>query len=55
MRIWGFRKQDPELILKNPEDTSLDRATGFNEQNVCTFFQSLKSALLRIPFLEKNL
>ena len=38
----GFRRRYPTLSVRTPENTSMSRARGFNEQSVESFFSLLK-------------
>jgi len=46
-RDWfeGFLRRHPDLTLRTPEPTSIQRATGFNQQKVAIFFDHLYSLL----------
>jgi len=45
--LLAFLKRHPELAVRHPEPTSMDRAIGFNKPNVDKFFNILKNELTK--------
>lgn len=56
--LYGFMKRNPNLSLRQAENTSLSRNTSFNEHNVKTFIDNLDELIKKIkvpPSLLLNL
>jgi hypothetical protein len=47
----SFKKRHPELCLRTPESTSINRVKSFNKDTVSQFFNLLKDTLSRWKFL----
>ncbi|KAG5877409.1 hypothetical protein JTB14_035647 [Gonioctena quinquepunctata] len=47
--MYGFRRRNPELSLRKPENTSAARSFGFNKTSVTEFYTNLKTVLERHP------
>ena len=56
-RDWllGFMKRHPQLAIRQPEATSLGRATSFNAHNVSKFFENLQYLLEKFKFPPQNM
>lgn len=48
--MYGFRKRNPDLSLRRPENTSAARSFSFNKSSVAEFFNNLKTVLGRHDF-----
>lgn len=46
--LCGFLRRNPELTIRQPEATSLARATAFNKHNICTFFNIVKETITKL-------
>lgn len=42
----GFRKRNPQMVLRKLEATNLSRATAFNRKTVVLFFQNFSRQIL---------
>ena len=49
---YGFLKRNPEITLRKPEATSINRISAFNKDQVSTFFQNLKKLYDKFKFKE---
>lgn len=47
--MYGFRRRNPELSLRKPENTSAARSFAFNKTSVTEFYTNLKTVLKRHP------
>ncbi|XP_030750178.1 uncharacterized protein LOC115877967 [Sitophilus oryzae] len=47
---YGFLKRNPEISLRKPEPTSINRIAAFNKDQVTTFFQNLKKLYDKFQF-----
>ncbi|KAG5874217.1 hypothetical protein JTB14_019192 [Gonioctena quinquepunctata] len=47
--MYGFRRRNPELSLRKPENTSAARSFGFNKTSVTEFYTNLKAVYERHP------
>ncbi|KAG5887166.1 hypothetical protein JTB14_002521 [Gonioctena quinquepunctata] len=48
-RMYGFRRRNPELSLRKPENTSAARSFGFNKTSVTEFYTNLETVYERHP------
>ncbi|XP_046975376.1 MFS-type transporter clz9-like [Vanessa cardui] len=47
--MYGFRRRNPEISLRKPENTSAARSFAFNKTSVSEFYTNLKTVLERHP------
>ncbi|CAG4944875.1 unnamed protein product [Colias eurytheme] len=48
--FYGFKKRHPEISLRKPESTSINRITAFNETEVKMFFNNLEAVQAKYHF-----
>lgn len=48
--LYGFLRRNPSISLRQPEATSMNRATAFNREEVELFFHNLESLLEKYNF-----
>jgi len=48
--LYRFMKRNPEISLRQPQGTSLNRISSFNETEVKLFFSNLQTAMDKISF-----
>lgn len=48
--FYGFKRRHPEISLRKPEFTSLNRITAFNETEVKMFFNNLEAVQAKYHF-----
>lgn len=48
--FYGFKKRHPNISLRKPESTSINRITAFNETEVKIFFNNLESLQKKYQF-----
>lgn len=48
--LYGFLKRNPHITLRQPEGTSLNRISAFNEEEIKLFFSNLQNVMDRFKF-----
>lgn len=49
--LYGFLKRNPEISVRRPEATSVNRILAFNSQEVKLYFDNLKQSMMKHKFL----
>lgn len=52
--LYGFLKRSPEIKLRQPEGTSLNRIASFNKESTKLFFSNLQTLMERFKFEPKS-
>ncbi|KAJ8947778.1 hypothetical protein NQ318_017050 [Aromia moschata] len=53
--LYGFLKRTPEITLRQPEGTSLNRIASFIKEAVQTFYSNLRTLMEKIKFKAKRI
>nr|XP_013189802.1 unnamed protein product [Amyelois transitella] len=53
--LYGFMNRHPELSIRKPEATSINRILGFNKTEVTRFFSNLESVMTKFNFEAQNI
>lgn len=53
--VRGFLRRHPDVSLRRPENISLARIRGFNEESVQDFFSNLRRLLEKYSFQPKDI
>ena len=49
--LYGFLKRNPEVSVRRPEATSVNRILAFNSQEIKLYFDNLKKSMMKHKFL----
>ena len=53
--FYGFKKRHPNISLRKPESTSINRITAFNETEVKMFFNNLEALIIKYQFDDNHI